>query len=448
MHLDALLKTFGNRPAREALIDGDSRCTYGELIDRIERCLRRLDAAGIAKDAVVALRGDSSVQAVALLLALLHRGSIVLPLAGTNESRIEKCLNIGAAEWLIGEFEDEAREPSMAATGRRADHALYDQLRSRGHPGLVLFSSGSTGEIKGIVHDAVALLSKFRKPGRDLRTLVFLLFDHIGGIDTLFYGLSNGSTLALTRARDPDSIAALIARERIEVLPATPSFLNLLLLSGAHERHDLSSLRIITYGAEMMPASTLGRCAAALPHVQFLQRYGATETGALKGQSVGNDSLFIRLRGEGVEWRVRDGRLELRAPTTMLGYLNAPSPFTEDGWFMTGDCVEVEGDSLRILGRDSDMINVGGRKVFPAEVENAIREIANIADVSVYAAPNAVLSQIVACRVRLIAPEDAGSLRRRLKSDLARRLEDYKIPARIEITSELLTNDRMKQVRR
>jgi len=94
------------------------------------------------------------------------------------------------------------------------------------------------------------------------------------------------------------------------------------------------------------------------------------------------------------------------------------------------------------------MINVGGRKVFPAEVENAIRECTNIADVRVYGVPSPMLGQIVACRVQLVAPEDGPVLRQRLKRELAPQLDPYKIPSRIEVTDQPLANDRMKQIRR
>lgn len=68
----------------------------------------------------------------------------------------------------------------------------------------------------------------------------------------------------------------------------------------------------------------------------------------------------------------------------MLGYLNAPSPFTDDGWFITGDSVEVNGEYLKILGRKSELINVGGEKVYPQEVENIILELGNVREVTVY----------------------------------------------------------------
>ena len=90
-----------------------------------------------------------------------------------------------------------------------------------------------------------------------------------------------------------------------------------------------------------------------------------------------------------------DGLLEIKAQSAMLGYLNAPSPFTEDGWFITGDAVEVDGEYFRILGRQSEMINVGGEKVYPAEVESVLQLMDGVEEVMVNGEENAITGQIV-----------------------------------------------------
>src|SRR5262249_26068197 len=158
------------------------------------------------------------------------------------------------------------------------------------------------------------------------------------------------------------------------------TFLNLLLLSEAYRCHDLSSLKLITYGTEVMPAPTLERLAAILPGVRLKQTYGLTELGILRSKSRDSGSTWVKVGGEGLETRAADGPLWVRAATAMLGYLNAPSPFDEDGWLDTGDRVEVDGDYVRILGRDSERITVGGEKVYPAEVEDVLLDMENVAD--------------------------------------------------------------------
>ena len=111
------------------------------------------------------------------------------------------------------------------------------------------------------------------------------------------------------------------------------------------------------------------------PTSKLLQTYGLTELGILRSQSREPDSLWVRVGGEGFETKIVDGRLWIRAESAMLGYLNAPSPFDADGFFDTGDLVEVDGEWIRILGRESEIINVGGSKVYPAEVESVLLEL-------------------------------------------------------------------------
>src|SRR6266478_1754084 len=91
--------------------------------------------------------------------------------------------------------------------------------------------------------------------------------------------------------------------------------------------------------------------------------------------------------------------------SAMLGYLNWPSPFDAEGWFNTGDSVEVDGEWLRILGRKSEIINVGGEKVYPAEVESVLHELDNIRDVAVIGRANPISGQVVLARVVLGDPE-------------------------------------------
>ena len=111
----------------------------------------------------------------------------------------------------------------------------------------------------------------------------------------------------------------------------------------------------MTYGTEVMPESTLKQFHELFPKVLLLQTYGLSEVGILRSKSKSSDSLWVKVGGEGFETRVVDGMLEIKAKSAMLGYLNAESPFTEDGWFKTGDAVEVDGEYIRILGRKSEM---------------------------------------------------------------------------------------------
>ena len=111
-----------------------------------------------------------------------------------------------------------------------------------------------------------------------------------------------------------------------------------------------------------MPESTLKRIHEIFPQVQLLQTYGLSELGILRSKSKDSTSLWVKVGGHGFETKVVDGILWIRAQSAMMGYLNAANPFDEEGWMNTEDEVEVDGDYIRILGRRTDIINVGGQK--------------------------------------------------------------------------------------
>ena len=152
--------------------------------------------------------------------------------------------------------------------------------------------------------------------------------------------------------RSPDAVCEAIEKYRAQILPTSPTFINLLVLSEAHARHDLSSLELVTYGTEVMPENTLKRFHQLFPNVRLLQTYGLTEVGILRAKSRGDDSLWVKVGGEGFETRVVDGILHIRANSAMLGYLNAESPFDEDGWLNTGDAVETHHISERGMSHE------------------------------------------------------------------------------------------------
>jgi len=226
-----------------------------------------------------------------------------------------------------------------------------------------------------------------------------------------------------------------------------PTFLNLLLMSGVYAQHDLSSLKRITYGTEVMPETTLRRLHEAFPGVELQQTYGLSELGILRSKSRGPNSLWVKLGGEGFETKVKDGTLRVRASSAMLGYLNAPSPFDEEGWMNTQDLVEVDGEYFRILGRQTDIINVGGQKVYPAEVESVLMEVPNVRDATVYSRPSIVTGHVVAARIAPAEPEPEQDLRKRIWNHCRAKLAPFKVPALLEIAESIPITPRQKKVR-
>lgn len=431
---------------RTFMIWRDQSCSYSELLQRIETWKQRLVSVGVQPGECVAFCGDFSFGSTSLLLALAAHGNIAIPLTRSILSAREQQQRCRFASWLI-DF-DEADGWQIHSLGQRRDHPLLEQLRSAREAGIVLFSSGSTGEPKASLLSVPRLLTRFAKPGRAFRMLSFLLLDHMGGVNTLLSILCNGGTAVTIEQRTVEAVCEAIATHRVQLLPATPTFLNMLLLAEAPQRYDLSSLEFISYGTEPMPASTLKALSAAFPQVKLRQLYGLTELGILPTKTEEGDGLKIKVGGDDCEVRVVNGILWIRAQTAMLGYLNAPSPFDAEGWFNTGDAVMEENGYLRILGRESEMINVGGEKVFPAAVEEVILEVENVRDVVVRGQPNAVTGQIVVARVLLQRPEPARDVERRIRSYCRQVLAHFKVPAIVEIADDTLHNERFKRVRR
>jgi acyl-CoA synthetase (AMP-forming)/AMP-acid ligase II len=114
----------------------------------------------------------------------------------------------------------------------------------------------------------------------------------------------------------------------------------------------------------------------------------------------------------------------------------------------TQDVVEVDGEYIRILGRRTEIINVGGQKVYPAEVESILLQLDNVRDATVYSEKNPLTGNIVATRINLFEPEDLSPLKKRLRTFCKDKLAAYKIPVKIEITSHEQFSARFKKMRR
>lgn len=445
MATDIFYTVFNNNLLKTAIIYKDSEVTYCSLIQNISNWKSIISTKGIAQGEIVALNGNFTPNSISILFALIDNSNIIVPFDYQQLIKNEKKMKISCVSKSISVDENDNVVFNEHET--RDTHSFYEKLRSINHPGLVLFTSGTSGEPKAAVHDFVKLLEKFRTRKKSLRTLNFLLFDHWGGLNTMFHTLSNGGVVLALKDRRPQAICSFIEKHKIELLPASPTFLNLLLISEEYKNYNLSSLKLITYGTEPMPQSTLERVKIIFPDVKLQQTYGLIELGVLRSKSKSDDSLWVKVGGEGFETRIVNGLLEIKAESAMLGYLNAPSPFTEDGWFMTGDQVEEDGEYIKILGRKSEIINVGGEKVYPAEVESVIQEIDNVVEVTVFAEKNPIMGNIVCAKVRLLKEEDKKQFITRLKIYCKQKLQSYKIPVKVIIDDTEQHNERFKKIR-
>jgi acyl-CoA synthetase (AMP-forming)/AMP-acid ligase II len=328
---------------------------------------------------------------------------------------------------------------------------LFDQLCARNHPGLILATGGTTGVPKLVLHDLTALLATVPvRTVRSRRTLPLMRFDHIGGLDMAWRALAGKQVLVAPPAEfTPEAVARTIARHRVEVMPATPSFLNLLLMAEIHRTHDLGSLRVVPYGAEPMPAGLLERLRAALPQVEFTQRFGTSETGALPVRNLGA-GLVLREGQAGFAWKIVDDELWVQSPARALGYLSGQAKgFDTPGWFQTGDLAEQLPDgTVRVLGRREELINVGGEKVLPGEVESVLLTHPLVADCRVGSEPNAVLGQVVAADIVWRGPErDAVAVKRMLHAFISGLIARQKLPVVVRLVEVIDSTRNLKKLR-
>ena len=446
MSINFFLEIIKKNLKKNAVVWNGKKFSYEWLYQRYEYWNSIIVKKKINIHSVVAIEGDFSPNSISLLLSLIKHNLIIVPLS-KNLSNFQKKQFIEISQTSILFKLNSKDEVRISKFDKKPVNKILLKLIRLKYPGLILFSSGSSGKNKAAVHDMNKLLEKFKIKKKSLRTITFLMYDHIGGINTLLYILSNAGLIVTVNERNAEKVLELIEKNKVELLPTSPTFLNLLLLSKSYRNYNLSSLKCISYGTEPMPENTLKRLNKVFPKVKLQQTYGLSEIGILRSKSESSNSLWVKIGGEGFKTRIKKGLLEIKADSAMLGYMNAPSPFTADGWFKTGDEVVERDGYIKILGRKSEIINVGGEKVYPQEIENVIIEDKKITDVIVYSEKNMIIGNIVCAKITLNKKVEERSFINDLKKRCSKKLEHYKIPIKIEIQKNLNFNQRFKKNR-
>jgi acyl-CoA synthetase (AMP-forming)/AMP-acid ligase II len=444
--MDFLLERFATVPNDIAFIDNNRKVTYETILKTVNLFESIIKEKNIQPGDIVLLLGDYSPELFCFMLALAKNKNIIAPLS--RESVVERSTidNISESQWFV-DFTDNINEINFEKINRVANNSIIKKLLEAGDPGLMVFSSGSTGTPKGILHNLARVCDKFHKPRKKTIAITFLMLDHFGGINTLLAITSSLGTVVTVKERNVKSICEAIEKHKLELLPTTPSFLNMLVHAKPNERYDLSSLKLITYGTEVMPQATLNRLREIFPNTKLQQTYGLSELGVLRSKSKEDGSLWVKMGGEGFNLKVVDDILWIKSEFAMLGYLNAPQPFDKDGWFNTQDKIEVDGEYFKILGRVTDLINVGGQKVYPAEIEEVILELDNIEDVAVFAEKNPLLGNIIVAKIKTNTEESLKDVRRRIRLACTEKLTKFKVPSKVIFAEDDLYSLRQKKIR-
>lgn len=403
------------------LIYSDTQLTFNEIISR-----KPIDLSGIKSGDVVALIGDFDPQSILTLLQLIDKKAIILPLTKHTKPQHDYFLETSLVDVVI-------EDGLIRRISHDREHTLINQLRDKKHPGLLAFSTGTIGSPKAILHDLTFFMKRFETPRPTLRTLTFLLFDHIGGLNTLLHTLFNRGTVVAPQTRNVKEILKICKSFQVDVLPTTPTFLRMMLMSGMIPNHIPDCLKLITYGTERMDQTTLDTLCELLPNVGFRQTFGMSELGVVRVKSKDRNSLFMKIGGEGIETRVIDNVLEIRSQTRMLGYLNADSPFDKEGWYNTKDIVEELDGYYKVIGRTNEVINVGGHKFMASDIEGVALQYDGIELAKAEGKMNPITGQHVEL---LVQPAKHNVIKKNeLSAFLKSKLPNYMLPKRIKISS-------------
>ncbi len=487
----ALARWVRAAPDREALTDGTRRVTYRELADGIERMAARLRALGIGKGDVVTIQLPNWIEFACVFFALERIGAVAVTVSVDFRSReLEYITRFADAKMLVccAEFRSfdhltmaaglQVRLPALAQTAvvrgtpRVGMVSLDDTVAARGAPaGFVpaatdadavmrmAFTSGTTGNPKGVMHSHNTTLAAARILNGDLGLAsddVMLIWLPLGlnwGYLTLVQSVLAGAKAVLLDRFRPTAALDLIERERVTYIPTAPASLTTILQEPDLVRRDLSSLRIVVSGGASAPVETIRAWRRAAPGV-LLELLGMLETGYQAytratddpervAGSVGVPASHMGLRlvdaDGGDVARGEEGEICCDGPSVHLGYHNNPvanaEAFLSDGWFRSGDLGAIDADGrLRIVGRLKEMINRGGQKFFPREIEEILYTHPRVLYAAIVGVPDVRLGERN-CLCLVPRPGEAPTLAE-LLAFLGDSVATYKLPERLELFTE------------
>ena len=432
---------------RLALVCGERAVDWGRFAERVARLAGAFRARGVGADDRVAMLGNNSDRYVEFYFATLWAGGVIVPV-NTRWSVNEIASSLDDAQpllllcdraHLVVARELMARCPSLkellladspddlsdAASIRdwealiRDTAPIADARRSGADLACLFYTGGTTGLAKGVMLSHANCMANSMMHianlglNEDAVHLHVSPMFHVAGGARLFSVTAAGATHAVIEAFDPAAFLSAIERFRVTVTVVVPTVLNRLVDHPDLHRYDLSSLRLLSYGASPMPEALLKRALERLPGVDFLQSYGMTELSPVATMLMpryhrfeGPDAGFTRSAGQAVvnaDVAIMDtndqplptgtiGEICVRGPMVMLGYWRQPeltAQVLRNGWMHTGDAGYIdERGFVFLVDRVKDMIVTGGENVYSAEVENVIYQHPAVHECAVIGVPS------------------------------------------------------------
>jgi long-chain acyl-CoA synthetase len=439
--------------------------TYGQVAAWVGRLRAHLRGLGVERGDRVAILADNSADWVVAYLGAIAHGAVAAPLntrhAAGDLDRVLDDLDPAA---VVGDPAYLARLSGGRRSGRivptgsdlaRGPAPTLDGSEARpGEVGVLCYTSGTTGDPRGVmirngslVRNAGMFAHLFQSGADSATAVVCPLFHNTGYNDGLAHMLLANGRVELPRRFDPPAVARALAEGRYTFLIGVPTIYGRMLPLLESAPPPPGSAPWFAYGGAPMPGPLAARLAEVVPGVRFVNVYGMSEatsmTHYLPWRPGPRDLTLIGIAVPGVRDRIAPGgELQVDTPTAMAAYWNNPAATREkfDGpWLHTGDLARVEADGLlRIVGRVDELINRGGEKIPPVEVESAIVAHPDVVEASVVGLPDRDLGEVVGAAVvaRAGSVLDAGELGR----FLADRIADYKSPRKVRFLAALPRN--------
>ncbi|QRP44801.1 class I adenylate-forming enzyme family protein [Amycolatopsis sp. FDAARGOS 1241] len=479
--LPAMLLAVAERHGpSEALVDGELRLSHGEMVRRAAVVSTRLRELGVEPGDRVAILLPNGWQYAVGYFGVQLAGAIAV-LVNTRFTRPEIDHVLGDSEAkLVLTDRDLPGAPTIDAavltadTGETADPAAQPgRQREPGDVAHLLYTSGTTGRPKGAMQTHANLMFNAgtvrdrlgAAPGE--RTLVAAPMFHATAIVSQFVGfLANGACCVFAPAFKAETVVALIAAERITFFAGVAAMLRLILLKADDAGADLSSLRLFVMGGSPVPESFPAQVAEQLPDLVLGNVWGLTEATSIVTYTAGAEykshawsvgpvvdgvEVAIALPGEPPrDLRDTVGELCVRGPVVVAGYWGNAQATAEtfvDGWLHTGDVGSIDADGfVRVLDRLKDMIIRGGENIYSLEVESALAQHPDVAEVAVIGVPDPIFDE----RVRAVVVPRPGHTpsEESLREHAAKLLADYKVPVEWRFVTELPRNPSGKVLKR
>lgn len=479
-----------NRGGETAVVDGGRRFTWREHADRVARLAAAFRAMGLEPGERVSVLADSGHLYLEAYHAVPWSGGILAPVNSRfAPPEMLEMLADAAPRLLLADAPHAGLAAGLAAalpeppglvTAADAEALLAahapapDAGRAGGDVACLFYTGGTTGRAKGVAltHAGLVLnaLNTTAPLGMDERAVHLHcgpLF-HMGAGARVFSTTLHGGRHVVLPRFDAGEVLRAVAREGVTHAVAVPAMAAALLEHPEFGAHDLSSLRVLSYGAAPMPLALIEALMRRLPHVGLLQSYGQTELSPVATMLPPRDHVpgSPRLRSAGqavpnVEVRVAGaedvellpgvvGGIQVRGPTVMRGYWNRPDETARalrGGWMRTGDAGYLDEEGyLYVVDRLKDMIISGGENVYSAEVENAIHDHPAVLECAVFGVPHPRWGEAVHAAVVTRPGTALGEAE--LLAHCRARIAGYKCPKGVEIRAEPLPRSPTGKVRK